>query len=137
MKPLARLFVITFFCGAMLATSQADPDSARTNRLFRKLESLPADGAPFSTVDKLLMHLIRRDPIAAYKYIQMALSRIAWEHNLEAMWTLAMQKRAWLIVKYSNLPPGQKDSVLKNVNRSFQDLWWPRPPTSPTPSPTP
>lgn len=137
MKRLTFLLLPLVLCGVLIASSLGSPDSARTTRLFHKLESLPRDGAPFSVVNKLLMELIRRDPTAAYKYIQAALDRIAWDGRSNATWTLAMQKRAWLIVKHSNLPSGQKENVLTIINRSFWDLWWPTPPPSPTPTPSP
>jgi hypothetical protein len=134
---LFKFLLPIVFCGALLSTLHASPDSARTTRLLHKLEGLPRDGAPFSVVNKLLMELIRRNPVASYAYIQVALDRIAWDGRSNATWTLEMQKRIWLIVKKSNLPSGQKESVLENVNRSFQDLWWPHPPPSPTPTPSP
>jgi len=107
----------------MLATSQADPGSARTNRLYHRLESLPPGGAPFSLVEKLVIKLIRRNPISAYKYVQTAIRRIAWHEGPYVSWSLALQKRAANIAEHSDLPLGQKEIVIKNINRSFQDLW--------------
>jgi|GEM_PF-3455883 len=137
MKSLSILLLPLVLCGALLSNSLGSPESARTTRLFHKLENLPRDGAPFSLVNKLLMELIRRNPIDVYRYIQTALDRIAWDGRSNATWTLAMQKRALVIVEHSNLSFGQKESASKNINRSFDDLWWPTPPPSPTPTPSP
>ncbi|HEY8904314.1 MAG TPA: hypothetical protein VIM48_11425, partial [Chthoniobacterales bacterium] len=68
MKSLAKFLLPLFFCGALLGSSQAGTDSARTVRLLHELKNLPYGHTPFGTVYKLVMELTRRHPEAAYNY---------------------------------------------------------------------
>lgn len=137
MNPLARLLLVLCFCGALLGSSQADTDSARTTRLVHKLQNLPYGHTPGGTVYRLLIELTQRNPIAAYNYFLAGYPRISPSVNQEAT-IMLLAKSMEDIVDRSNLSLAEKSRITRRFSRfplRFVDTWYP--PASPTPTPTP
>lgn len=136
MKSLRILLLPVVLCGALLATSQADPDPARTNRLFRKLESLPVD-TPFATVNRLVLNLIRRNPVDAYRYYNAGFVRARASKDSAIAEMLHLAEGAVRTVKNADLSVGQINRIAKLIIISVQDDDFGHPPPSPTPTPSP
>lgn len=126
-------------CSALIGSSQGTPASARTVRLFHKLENLPYGQTRFLTVYNLVIELTRRHPAGAYRYAITGYYRIYPETFNVVAGILLLAHEINRIVANSDLSPATKSRIEKHFNRppfAFVEHW-PTSPPSPTPTPMP
>jgi len=138
----SRMIVLLAAAAMLLAPSvRGAPPDLRTQHLFHQLKILPDGATPFRTVDKLVLALVKRDPLRSVKYFKTALSKIddrngesiakTYNNTFKLGWQIAK------VVKRSGLPDAQIKRILSQIGHIVEPGYSGAPSPTPTPEPTP
>ena len=133
----SRVIVLLAAAVMLLAPSvRGAPPDLRTQHLFHQLKILPDGATPFRTVDKLVLALVKRDPLRSVKYFKTALTKTKLEYP-DGAFVAEINKLAGQIARIlrrSELSDSQIKKITVQINQStFEGGFSP----SPTPTSTP
>ncbi len=120
-SPFFRLFTwfifVAVFVPPIYGAKTASTD-LQTNRLFHKLEQLPAGLTPYSRVETILRTLIKLDPLKSPKYFDIGIMRIFQDESFSAN-GFRLRRQALKQIKRSDLTDSQKSKIKVQIIFEF------------------
>ena len=127
----SRVFILL---AALAVLAMPIPNAAardlKAERLFHRLQHLPAGATPASVVVKALLPLVKRHPTLAYKYYRVAITRLDSTSGTPAAVATKLAILVANIVKKAGLSAAQLKKFIYFGPTDYT-------PPTPTPSPTP